>query len=105
MDTIFAFIQPFVEYVGRTYWEGFVVVLVITITLGMVLIHIERSTDKKYYPDGEDTLGFLFYVSILSFGWPVALAIGSLCLLGWLYYVIVGLILKILSKRIASHNK
>jgi len=105
MDTIFAFIQPFVEYVGRTYWDGFVIVSIISITLGMVLIHIQRSTNKKYYPDCEEIIGFLILAGILSFGCPLVLAIGSLCLSGWLYYMAIGLILKILSKRVASHNK
>ena len=101
MDIVFAFIQPYVDFCINNYWLVFILIFLFCITVGIILSHLKIIDPSLFFTKGDSFLSFSTTTVFVSFFWPLVLVIVFVLSAIYFYYVIIGLIVKIVLKRIS----
>ena len=101
MDIIFAFVQPFVDFFAKHYINGCFIFTFILITGIVILAHLSKNSRGEHTMTADDVCASAMGGSVLIIIWPVIISLAIIAGICYFYYLIVGLIIKLVTKRIS----
>ena len=95
METIFKFIEPYVEFSSTHYLPMFIILVIVCITILIAFIHLTKDDSI----DIEAIAGMSVITFICCLAWPLCLAIIACILSCLFYYYFIGFLIKVVLKR------
>lgn len=101
MDIIFQFVQPFVEFFCANYKNGCFLFIFLAITGIIICVHLDKDSQGNHNTAVEDVCIMSIICGIFILIWPVVFTLAFIAGVCYFYYLIVGLIIKLVTKRIS----
>ena len=100
MDYIFQFVQPFVDFFCKYYLNGCFIFIFVLITSVAIAVHLSKDKKGNHTMSLDDVCVSLMMGAVLVVTWPVIVSLAFFAGICYLYYYLVGLILRLVIKRI-----
>lgn len=101
MDYIFQFAQPFVEFFCANYKNGCFLFIFLAITGIIITVHLDKDSQGNHNTSVDEVCMMSMVCVIFILTWPVVLTLAFIAGVCYFYYLIVGLIIKLVTKRIS----
>lgn len=101
MDYIFQFAQPFVDFFCKYYLNGCFIFIFVLITSVVIAVHLSKDKKGNHTMSLDDVCVSLMMGAVLVVAWPVTVSLAFFAGICYFYYLIVGLIIKLVTKRIS----
>ena len=101
MDYIFQFAQPFVEFFCANYKNGCFLFIFLAITGIIIIVHLDKDSQGNHNTSVDKVCMMSMVCVIFILTWPVILTLAFIAGVCYFYYLIVGLIIKLVTKRIS----
>lgn len=101
MDYIFQFAQPFVEFFCANYKNGCFLFIFLAITGIIIIVHLDKDSQGNHNTSVDEVCMMSMVCVIFILTWPVVLTLAFIAGVCYFYYLIVGLIIKLVTKRIS----
>lgn len=101
MDYIFQLAQPFVEFFCANYKNGCFLFIFLAITGIIIIVHLDKDSQGNHNTSVDEVCMMSMVCVIFILTWPVVLTLAFIAGVCYFYYLIVGLIIKLVTKRIS----